>query len=65
MNLTLTDYLFYCSLIIFILFVIVSNTNTKKPMKEAGGKPKLKPMKIFKDGKNGMSDREIKEHFKL
>lgn len=61
--LTLSNYSIFSAILIFILYFIVMNINTKKQRK-AGPKPVVKPMKLFA-GSNGLSDSKIKELFKI
>lgn len=63
MTLTLSNYAIFSAILIFILYFIVVNINTKKQRK-ADPKPTIKPMKLF-TGNNGLSESKIKEFFKI
>lgn len=63
MTLTLSNYAIFSAILIFILYFIVVNINTKKQRK-ADPKPFIKPMKLF-TGNNGLSESKIKELFKI
>lgn len=63
MTITLSEYAFSCSLLLFFLYVFFINRSRtgKRNVKE---KPKISPMTLFK-GTNGLPDEKIRAHFKV
>lgn len=62
-QITITQYSIFSAILIFCLWAIVVNLNSKGQRK-IQNKPKIKPMKIF-TGRNGMSERKIREIYNI
>ena len=63
MTISLTNYLIFSVLLLFLLYIIVVNVNVKKQRKVTK-KPNMKPMKLF-DKNNGLTMAAIKKIYKI